>query len=404
MSYSVSQLKSDLAGRLHGTSLNKINGPDDLISRGARQLILDVDPMETRQTERVDATFYDGVFEHPAPVDLKGNKVIDVRPFNDRVLASQYGSQSYSRNFDKYKSTSPIMYTVNHNNGTKYLNFSDTAANPSVLLDGCDSLTETAVWTGSTQIQNLDIDDSLYTTASGALWFDVLGGGGASGFLMLFTESVADGTPFTATLTGALVTPVDLTSHEQRASIFVDIYLEDPTGLTSIEAQFGGSSSSYWKRTVTAGHAQPFHSGWNTLRFDWSEATEIGGPTPEAVTHIALTFNATASLYNVRVDNFRSQLPNYYEIVYYSKYLFSSAAGVRQETVTADTNTVNLDTESYDLLLDICEVLALQQMQDSGITNDLLNAQKQYARNLRRYKGGYKSEVSQAKQSYYRMR
>ena len=44
MSYSISELKTDLEGRLHGTSLNKVRNVDGVIDQAAKKLLLDLDP------------------------------------------------------------------------------------------------------------------------------------------------------------------------------------------------------------------------------------------------------------------------------------------------------------------------------------------------------------------------
>ena len=52
------------------------------------------------------------------------------------------------------------------------------------------------------------------------------------------------------------------------------------------------------------------------------------------------------------------------EYEYYSKYLFRDAVtGAFQETVTDDSNLINLDTESYNLLFNLTTFLAVQQQQ-----------------------------------------
>ncbi len=47
--YNVQDLKNDLTGILHGTTTNQIQNLDGVINRAARQLLLDVDPQETKR-------------------------------------------------------------------------------------------------------------------------------------------------------------------------------------------------------------------------------------------------------------------------------------------------------------------------------------------------------------------
>lgn len=49
MSYNILDLKNDLEGVLHGTTNNQIQNLDGVINRAARQLLLDLDPQETKE-------------------------------------------------------------------------------------------------------------------------------------------------------------------------------------------------------------------------------------------------------------------------------------------------------------------------------------------------------------------
>jgi len=73
------------------------------------------------------------------------------------------------------------------------------------------------------------------------------------------------------------------------------------------------------------------------------------------------------------------------------------------ETVTADTNTINLDTESYNLLVNQCGILMAQQNQGSDATFDVNFFRQAYLDGVRMYKSRYKSEILPPQQSYYRV-
>src|SRR5262245_57171788 len=134
MSYSIAQLKVDLQGRIHGTSLSKVQGIYELISRAGRQLLLDADPIETMRVERVQSTFYDDIYDHPAPEDLKGDKLIDFRPIRDRDISTS-PDLAYSRDFDRRKGIDPNLLTIEYNKGKKYLRVSKNFDSPSALID-----------------------------------------------------------------------------------------------------------------------------------------------------------------------------------------------------------------------------------------------------------------------------
>lgn len=405
MAYTIAQAKTDLQGILRGTSLSKVQGPNELMARAGRDLLLDVDPQETRRITRVAATFYDKVYSHPVPADLKGNKIIDIRPISDRQF-SDVSDQTYTRAFDVNKTSDSVHFTIQHNSGTKFISIDANVSEPGILIEECDSLTETATWSGSSQIFNLAVDTVFKVVSTAAIRFDILGSGGVAGFPLLFGSSVAGGT---ATLTANLVNPVDLSTHENIGSIFLYLYVDNISALNSVTLQWGSSSTDYWSQTVTAGHYEPFRNGWNLLRFDWFGATSANTPNSSAIDFLQLSFDTSADLYNLRVDSIYSKIPKYYEIVYYSKYLFSSSTNIWKETVDDDSDLVNLDTESYNLFLyKVAELAAINTqtgiiVRGRPINPDQVTFTAQYQNALATYKNMYKSEVSQPRQDYYKV-
>ena len=86
---------------LHGTTLNQIQDIYGVFYRAARQVLADIDPQETICIETTNPIF-SGVWDYPVPVDLKGNKIIDIAPQINR-LPSQIANQSYNQQFDTTK-------------------------------------------------------------------------------------------------------------------------------------------------------------------------------------------------------------------------------------------------------------------------------------------------------------
>ena len=90
------------------------------------------------------------------------------------------------------------------------------------------------------------------------------------------------------------------------------------------------------------------------------------------------------------------------EYVYYSKYLFrDSSTGTFQETVTDDSNLINLDTDSYNLLFNKTAYYIAQQLQGQDAMYDASYWANEYKTALDRYKMMYKSEVQKPKVPYY---
>lgn len=386
MSYTIAQLKTDLTGRLHGTTLNKITGVYDLITRAARQLLLDLDPAETRREAQLSNALFDEVTDYVVPEDLKGDRIIDIYPQVNRSNRDSL-QHTYSQQFDMFKSRDKIWspkFTVKHNTGIKTIRIAKSALQ-GVRLHDMGSLTANGTWSAGGGASNLAVDTIQYVQGASSISFDVTGA----------TTSYIENSTLTAQ---------DLSSHELRSSLFVWVYLPSASSTTDITLRWGSSDTAYFSKTVTASHTNSvFINGWNLLRFDWSSATETGSVTTTAIDYLRLSMTHTAAMSGVRVDNIISNMPSIWEIYYYSKYLFSNSAGVWKEVVSADSDYVNLDTESYDLLLDICEYLAFRQLSNANSSSDAITSERTYQMNLKRYKQLYKSEVRQTQQIYYRI-
>ena len=121
MAYNIQQLKADLEGILHGTTTNQISGLDNLINRAARQLLLDVDPQETKREVEFVNPIFNTVFDYPIAADVKGNKIIDIFPSVNRQPVDIW-NQAYNQAFDIAKQnvfSLANMFTINFNTSLK---------------------------------------------------------------------------------------------------------------------------------------------------------------------------------------------------------------------------------------------------------------------------------------------
>ena len=393
MAYTISQLKTDLTGVLHGTNLNKIEGIDALIDRGARQLLLDIDPQETKRTVQLPQLF-DDVYEYAIPDDLKGSKVIDIFPQNMKRGLNENVNQRYGRMFDLFKGRQQgeIMFDVEHNTGVKYIRIDNPVLPQGLTINSLSSITDNGTWGVGTDAVNLTVDTTVTAqTNTAVLRFDL------------------DGSTTNGLIQNAMTNSVDMSDHANISSIFQWVYFPNASQVTSVKLDWGTDAANHWTRTVAVdaiGNA--FSNFWNQLQFDWNGATLVGAPVASAISYLRLTINydGTANQ-GYRAGAIISRIAEPFEIKYYSKYLFrDGATGAFQETVTDDTNLVNLDTESYNLLFTKCAEYAFQQQHDYGIKPGQSESEiwrLKYKENLRQYKRQYKSEVVTPRQAYYRV-
>ena len=381
MSYLVSDLKSDLTAILHGTTIDQVVGVDALIDRAARQLLLDVDPQETKRSQQLNNQVYSSVYDYQLPSDLKGDKIIDIRPQVNRGLGDN-PTQTYSKNFDLKKTNN--SFDVKYNSGVKSLRYSKTVK-AGALLNEADSITSNGTWAVGGDATNLTEDGIQFVSGSSSLNFD-LDGSTTSGYIQNST-----------------MTAVDLSESEDISSIFVWVYIPDTSIITSVDLRWGSSTTAYWNRTVTQTQdTTAFQTGWNLLRFDWNGATETGSPDSSAINMLRVTINydGTADT-DFRVDNIISRRGAIFLIDYYSKFIFRSSAGTWQETVSDDTDIINLDTDSYNLLLNKVAEYASRNIQGEDSAFDYQTFKNDYDQGVVKYRRTYKSEILKPQNTYY---
>ncbi len=371
---------------LHGTTLNQIQNLDGAINRGARDLLLDLDPQETKREVEFVAPIFNTVFDYPIAADVKGNKIIDIYPQVQR-LPQDIWTQSYNQAFDVAKQnifSFQNMFTVNFNSSLKTLRINAPWLNPPVVINQIEGISLNGTWAVTGTASNLAVNNTNFAQGSGSLQFDVLAGAGG--------------------INNSTMDAVDLSAVENQSSLFVWIYVPTGASLTSVQLLWGSDSSNYYDRTVTqTQQATTFVNGWNLCQFDWAGSTLVGSPDSSSISFAEIVLTTTANMTACKVNGLDSILGTILNYEYYSKYLFRNAStGTYQETVLDDSDLINLDTESFDLLTYKVAGLIVQQQQGLDATfYDGPYFENKYQAALLRYKGMYKSELQKPQSVYY---
>lgn len=387
MAYTVTTLISDIASVTHGTTTNKIPNLYGIINRAARALLLDVDPKETQRIVQLSQVFND-VFDYPCPVDLKGDREVDLRPQAGRNPWDIF-TQTYAQNFDvnKLLGTANKLYTQ-WNTGVKTLRIeAPTLTSPVAITDTGSTLG----WTVSGGVTNLGLDQTNNVAGGGALTFDL---------------AAAQSTGY---LENSTLTAIDLSGQEDISSLFAWFGFQNGSGITNVNLRFGSSSSDYWSYTATATQQNTsFQNGQNLLQFPWESATQTGTPDASAITYVrvTITYDTTAQA-GLSFCNLTSNLGAIFELQYYSKYLFRDATtNAFQETVVDETDNgkvINLDTESYNLFFNKVAFYVAQALQGADASYDADYWQTEYQTALARYKAQNPSEPMKKAEPYYQL-
>lgn len=383
MQTTISDFKTRLQTKIHGQSLNKVQDVYGLIGEAAGNLLLRVDPQETKVVANIENALYDQVYDYALPTDVKGDRIVALRPQINNSPSNAFGYNS-TESFDRTKGLGANQYTLNFDSIIKTIRI-DKPTRAGVALNECNTLTENGSWAVGSNATTLEADTIEYITGSGSLRFNISASGS------------------TAYIENSTMTAVDLTNYLSVGAIFLWAYVPTVSATTSIDLRWGSDSSNYYSKTVTTNHfGQSFVTGWNLIRFDWSSATTTGSPTITAIDYLRATINYTGTAMTAfRIDSIMAKLPSVWEIIYYSKYLFRNSSGTWIVKPTADTDLINLDTEGVNALLYECAYIVAQDLggEDSQFDVDIFKKRRDEVWGA--YLNRYKSEVIKKRESYY---
>jgi hypothetical protein len=382
MSYSINTANSWLSSKIHGTTVNQVSGLNELHNYAARKLLNDIDPIETVRKTLTTTPLFNQVWDYACPSDLKGNRIIDISPQYIRT-PGQIITQTFNQPFDidKNKNFPPSEATIQWNNQVKTIRINDTSLPQGVLLEACNAVGNlTAGGTAST----LAVDNVNYASGAGSLSFNVTTG--------------------TGYISETLPSTLDMSTQLNQASLFYYLYLPAGSALTSTEIRWGSSSGAYYSRTLTStNEGNAFATGWNLIRGDWNGATVVGSPNVTKIAYLYIGVTVTSAQTGIRVDNVISNMGIYRTLEYYSKFLFrDGTTGVFQENVTDVSNLINLDTDSYNLYLNLLGFYSAQQLQGlDAMFYDANFFMGEYEKDKAKYCARQPSQVQKSRQAYY---
>ncbi len=388
-SYNILRLKQDLTGVIHGTTLNKVVNLNGIINRAARQVLQDIDPQETKRTLPFATPIFESVYTYFLSPDVKGNAIIDIRP-----QVNRFPNEVFNQDYNQQFSLSVLwalsnQFTIQWNEGVRTILVNAPLLNTGVIVNYASSLSQNGTWTAGGNASNLVVNPINFLAGGGALMFDLAAGApGSTGYLE-----------------NSSMQPVNLQNFVNFATWFLYTFLPTASVFTGVELRFGSSAADYYAVSTNQTQSNTaFELGWNLLSYLWSAASVVGSPDPSSITYLRVTwtYNGTVQT-GVMLNDIASRLGQIMLYEYYSKYMFRDAiTGAFQETVTDDSNLINLDTDSYNILFNQVAYLVAQQLQ--GIDAEFFDANfflENYQQDVQRYKGLYKSEKQKPRQPYY---
>lgn len=321
----ISTFKGKVSPKLHGASLVKVVGVYDKLYEASGMLLNVVRPYSTIRKFRIENAIYDKIYNYACNDDIFADGIIDIRPIGQRSTQDSLQG-SFDQQFDIKKKEN--SFAIEEINGIKTLRLSKCLT-PRILLADMNSLTIGQTVTGSGDVTDLDVDYLDYISGNAAIKFGLSGSTGQG------------------KITIALDSAVDLSTLEGIGAVFPWFKFPLSTALTNVKIRVGNSVSAYVESTVTAAHDRAFESdAWMLLMQNLATATETGTVDFSAIDWIQIEINYTSGTArtNVKIDSITAALGQAWEVIYYSKYLFTDSTGVTwKEIPTAETDLIRLD-------------------------------------------------------------
>ncbi len=349
-SYAQSELNTSASTKVSGV----VSAADFLVvaNNAVRAVMSDLDLRSSKRSSALSPNLFDDIFQYTLPSDIKGDKIIDIKPqikrgrFDDWVLTTP-------EEFDRMKRREQInsagdrielrggdwlgdnLISISRDDLVNKLLISKPIDDTQTVIDSLDSVGD---WTGFGDGENITKDTTNVVKGSASINWDIN----------------ADGN-VTAGIVNASLTDFDVSLYKTNGSIFVWAYVSSTTNLTNFIILIGSSSSAYYKITVTKDNAgNSFVAGWNLLRFDFVNKSTTGTPDDDATDYVALYMTkdgAKVSETDYRFDHIIMKLGDHYNVQYYSRYPWQSSTGTYLEDATTTTDLLNCETDEYNLIV-----------------------------------------------------
>jgi len=306
-------------------------------NRAVRDVLSDIDLRSSIRSSALSPNLFDDVFQYTCPSDLKGNKVIDIKPQVRRESSDRWDLIT-AEEFDRMKQEcrDPSLVAVSRDDLVNKLLLSRIIDDQETVIDVLDVVGD---WEGYGEGENLTADVDDYVKGSGSINWDI--------------SATADKT--TAGIYNDSLDTFDVSDYLTNGSIFVWAYISSVTDLTNFIIRIGSSSAVYYSITITTNNeGAAFYAGWNLLRFDFADASETGTVDDDGCDYVALYMTKgtdKTSETDYRFDNLVMKLGKHYSVVYYSRYFWQSNAAVYLEDATAITDILNCETDEYNLII-----------------------------------------------------
>lgn len=358
--------------KIHGRLSNLVTSGDtnterDLINSAVRVALSDIDFRGNIREAVLTPNLTQNQFEYALPVDVKADRIIDLRPQN---TDSRGEFETYSllspEEFDRRKRVEKGIYTILNDDLTRILRVSANVNDASLKVSTLD---DTAAGGGDwTTFDSTSVNDSDVKADAD----DFIEGNGS----IRFQTDTSDTTDSVVGIQNATLSANDISTYLARGSAFVDAKLTvADTGIHQITLRLGSDSSNYYQVSDSnQNDCSAFQTGWNKVRWDFQNKTTTGTPIDTAIDYAALFWSrdtTTTALLHLNdtdwaFDNLILKRGKYYNLSYLSRFVWQDTAFAVSENSTHDSHALLLQNDELEVVMAKMAELASLYLRDAN--------------------------------------
>lgn len=382
--YDYATIQRLLNTKIHGRRSNLTSGESgdtnverDLINSAVRIAMSDVDFRGNIREALLTPNLMDNQYDYALPVDVKADRIIDLRPQNtdSRGEFETYDLLTASE-FDRRKRVEKGIYTITNDDLTRVLRVSADIEDETTVIDEMNTKNSQDTWIA---LDTDSVNDSDIKTDAD----DFIQGTGS----IRFQTDTTDSTDSTVGIQNRGLTQFDISAYLARGSAFVDAKLTTyDTGIHQVSLRLGSDSNNYYQMSDSnQNDCSAFVSGWNKIRWDFQNKTTTGTPADTAIDYAALYWSrdtTTTALLHLNdtdwaFDYLILKRGKYYNLSYYSRYVWQDTAFALSENSTNDTHALLVQNDELELIMSKAAELASQNLRDY---DDVKYFQEEYKR------------------------
>lgn len=405
--YTYSLLRRIVNGRIHGR-LSAINsaadtGTDtnverDLINSAVRIALTDIDFRGNIRETTLTPMLADSFYDYALPNDVKGTEIIDLRP---QVSDCRSYTETYDlvspQEFDRRKRFEKGIFTILDKDLNRTLRVSADIDDLTQQISTMEDTNWRTFDSDGVNDSDVKVDSSDYTEGSGAIRFQT---------------DTTDTTDSAVGVQNTAISSFNISRYLGRGSAFVDARLTTAdTGIHQLTIRLGSDSNNYYQISdSTQNDCSAFQTGWNKVRFDFTNKTTVGSPADTAIDYVALFWSrdtTTTALLHLNdtdwgFDNLFLKKGKQYLLSYVSRFPWQDTGDGSQllENSADDSDALAVQNDELEVIVAKAAELASQYLRDE---KDQDYFSKEYQRLKSSYLMRNPSQSNVLSQSYYEL-